>query len=228
MTLSRDVHQREEIQMLGHLLQEPEKCSVAILLLFHKNWIIVSPYIAWHFIAFLTQHAVPNRRCQGTKIFDFFAKHYYFPFLIQISIPHLQLQIDIVKEPQYLNSLQNIIICQFEFDFFLISIPHPQLRIDNRHCQGTIIFYFLANPYYLPSLIQISIPHLQLRIDIVKEPREIFALQIFPELTAILHRATITLPLARPLFCHHHFVLHHQANTLKPVYPKISTTILIT
>ena len=46
MTLSRDDHQREEIQMLGHLLQEPEKFSVAILLLFHKNWIIVSPYIA--------------------------------------------------------------------------------------------------------------------------------------------------------------------------------------
>ena len=41
MTLSKDVHQREEIQMLGHPLLEPEKCSVAILLPFHKNWIIV-------------------------------------------------------------------------------------------------------------------------------------------------------------------------------------------
>ena len=78
MTLSRDDHQREEIQMLGHLLQEPEKCSVAILLLFHKNWIIVSPYIAWHFIAFLTQPAVPNRHCQGTTIFDFFCKTLFF------------------------------------------------------------------------------------------------------------------------------------------------------
>ena len=128
MTLSRDDHQREEIQMLGHLLQEPEKCSVDILLLFHKNWIIVFSYIAWHFIAFLTQPAVPDRHCQGTTIFDFFAK-----------------------------------------------------------------------PYSLPFLTRIFSPHLQLRIDIVKEPREIFALQIFPELTAILHRATITLPLARPL-----------------------------
>ena len=47
MTLSRDVHQREEIQMLGHPLQEPEKCSVAILFPFQKKWIIVFSYIAW-------------------------------------------------------------------------------------------------------------------------------------------------------------------------------------
>ena len=80
---------------------------------------------------------------------------------------------------------------------FIAFLTQP--AVPDRHCQGTTIFALFAKPYYLPSLIQIFIPRLQLRIDIVKKPREIFALQIFPELAAILHRATITPPFARPL-----------------------------